>query len=61
MLASTIMAVAHFPLRMIIEGKTLSDAFFDSLVLIPVSLFFGYLMLRTKNVLAPAIIHTFTN
>ncbi|MCD4700312.1 MAG: CPBP family intramembrane metalloprotease [Candidatus Aegiribacteria sp.] len=60
-MASVIMALGHFPLRMVIEDKALGDAFIDSLGLIPVSLFFGFLMLRTKNVLAPAIIHTFTN
>lgn len=60
-LASVIMAVSHFPLRMVIDDKALNAAFIDSLAFIPASLFFGFLMLRTGNVLAPAIIHTFTN
>jgi membrane protease YdiL (CAAX protease family) len=60
-LASVIMALAHFPLRMLIDDKALGTALINALGLIPVSLFFGFLMLRTRNVLAPAIIHTFTN
>ena len=60
-LASVIMALGHFPLRMVIDDKALGAALIDSLALIPVSLFFGFLMLRTRNVLAPVIIHTFTN
>ena len=61
LLASVIMAVGHIPLRMVIEGKDLGNAFIDSCGLIPASIFFGFIMLRTKNVLAPAIAHTFTN
>jgi membrane protease YdiL (CAAX protease family) len=60
-LASVIMAIGHFPLRMVIDDKAFGTAFIDSLGLIPVSLFFGFLMLRTKNVLAPGILHWFTN
>lgn len=60
-LASVIMAVGHFPLRMLIDDKALGTAFVDSLSLIPASLFFGFLMLRTGNVMAPAILHWFTN
>ena len=47
--------------RMVIDGTTLGTAITNSLTLIPASLFFGFLMLRTGNVIAPAIMHTFTN
>jgi len=60
LLASVIMAIAHFPIRMVIENKDLGTAFINSCSLIPASIFFGFIMLRTKNVLAPAILHTFT-
>lgn len=61
LLASVIMALGHFPLRMVIENKDLVSAFIDSCGLFPASIFFGFIMMKTNNVLVPGILHTFTN
>ena len=60
-LASVIMAVVHFPHRLMIEGLAVGDAAAASLALVPVSLLMGFVMLRTQNVVASGIFHTFAN
>jgi len=61
LLASAVMAVVHFPQRILIGGMDPGDAFLNACGLIPVSLLFGFIMLKTRNVLAPGLLHTFTN
>jgi len=60
-LSSATMAFAHFPHRMLIDGMTLAGAMAASAELLPVSLLNGYVMMRTGNVIAPGLFHTFAN
>jgi membrane protease YdiL (CAAX protease family) len=60
-LASVLMALAHVSHRVALLGMTSGDAFLSAASLIPISLFLGFVMLRTQNVVAPALIHTFIN
>jgi membrane protease YdiL (CAAX protease family) len=60
-LASVLMALAHVVQRMTMEGLPLPDAVISSASLVPISLLLGYVMLRTENVIAPALFHTFAN
>lgn len=59
--ASIVMALYHLPQRMLIQGLSFPDSLSSSAALVPISLFLGYLMLRTQNILAPAIFHTFAD
>lgn len=61
LLASAVMAVAHFPQRILIGGMDPGDAFLNACGLIPASLLFGFIMLKTRNVLAPGLLHTIAN
>jgi len=60
-LASTIMALAHFPARFLLEGQALSKAVLSSCADVPGSLLFGFIMLCTGNILATGIFHTSAN
>lgn len=60
-LASVLMALAHLSHRVAFLGMTAGDALLSASSLIPISLFLGFVMLRTQNVIAPALIHTFIN
>jgi membrane protease YdiL (CAAX protease family) len=60
-LASTLMALAHVGQRLTVGGMSFPDAMASSASLIPISLFLGYVMLCTGNVVAPALAHTFAN
>lgn len=60
-LASVVMALTHLPQRVLIQGMGFPGAIASSLGLIPISLFMGFVMLRTGNVIAPAISHTFAD
>ena len=60
-LASVITALMHLPQRLLIQGMGFPDAIASSLGLIPISLFQGFVMLRTGNAIAPGIYHTFAN
>lgn len=57
-LASVVMALAHFPGRLH-QGMSLYEAVGSSVALIPLSLLMGFVMLRTRNLMAPGIFHTF--
>lgn len=58
LLASITMALIHIGGRVLIAGHDALTAFLSSAMLIPISLLMGYVMLRTENVIAPAILHT---
>jgi membrane protease YdiL (CAAX protease family) len=60
-IASIIMAVGHVVQRITIMGMSGLDAIVSSLSLIPISLLFGYIMLRTENIVAGTILHTFVD
>lgn len=59
-LASVIMALVHLPGRLL-QGLGLLEAFSSCVSLISVSLLMGFIMLRTGNLLAPGLFHTFGN
>jgi membrane protease YdiL (CAAX protease family) len=61
LIASTIMALFHVPQRLGVQGLSLFDSIISSVSLLPISFFCGFLMMRTKNILAPATFHTFAN
>lgn len=58
-MTSTLMAIAHVVQRITIMGMSGMDAIFSSLSLLPISLLYGYIMLRTENVAAGTIFHAF--
>jgi membrane protease YdiL (CAAX protease family) len=60
-LASVAMAMAHAGHRMAASGMSGGDALQSAAFLIPMSLFLGYVMLSTRNVAVPALLHTFIN
>ena len=60
-MASALMAAAHIIQRIAIMGMPGTDAIFSSLSLIPISLLYGYIMLRTENVVAGTILHAFVD
>lgn len=57
-LASLIMAFMHLPHRLFAVGMDPVQAIASAASLIPFSLAAGFLMLRTKNTLGPAVMHT---
>ena len=59
--ASILMALAHVVQRMTRMGMSPVEALGSSVALIPISMFLGYVMLRTENVVAPGLAHTFAN
>jgi len=59
--ASVITALMHLPQRLLIQDMGFPDAIASSLGLIPISLFQGFVMLRTGNAIAPSVYHTFAN
>lgn len=61
LLTSIIMAIIHIPQRMAVQGLSISEAIFNSLSLIPISLIMGYIYNKTENLVAPSIYHTFAN
>jgi membrane protease YdiL (CAAX protease family) len=61
LLASAVMAAVHFPHRVLIEGLGVGDALGATIGLLPVSLLMGFVMLCTRNIVAPGLFHTFSN
>lgn len=60
-LCSITMALIHIPNNYLLCNQDLYWAFMNSLHLLPMSLLFGYIMMKTENLTAPAIFHTFAN
>jgi len=60
-LASVLMALAHVVQRLTVGGMAPLAALLSAATLIPISLFLGYVMLRTENVVAPGLAHTFAD
>ncbi|MBN1451078.1 MAG: CPBP family intramembrane metalloprotease [Anaerolineales bacterium] len=61
LLASFLMAILHISGLVLVSGHNALTALLSSAMLIPISLLMGYIMLRTENVVAPAILHTFAD
>jgi membrane protease YdiL (CAAX protease family) len=59
-LTSILMAFIHIPQRMAL-GLSPLEALISSAYLIPISLIMGYIMIKTENIVAPGICHTFAN
>jgi len=57
-LTSVVMAMAHVGHRMTVSRMAFGEALTSSASLIPVSLFLGYVMMRTRNIIAPGIVHS---
>jgi membrane protease YdiL (CAAX protease family) len=55
------MALVHIPQRIFMSGFDGTTAFLSAAYLIPISLSMGFVMLRTENIVAPAIYHTFAD
>lgn len=60
-LASVLMAMAHIGHRVVILRMSGGDALASSASLIPISMFLGYVMLRTQSIIAPGLLHTMIN
>jgi len=60
-LTSIFMALIHIPQRMATMGLSPKEALISSVLLIPISLIMGYIIIKTENVVAPSIYHTFAN
>ena len=58
---SVLMALAHVVQRITMTGLLPLEAVLSSVSLIPISLLLGYMMLRTENIVAPGLFHTFAN
>ena len=61
LIASVMMGLIHIPQRIYMSGFDATTALLASVALIPISLFMGFVMLRTENIVAPAISHTFAD
>jgi len=55
------MALVHLPQRIFVIGLNPLQALVSAASLIPSSLFAGYLMIRTQNVIGPTVVHTTAN
>ena len=60
-LASVLMAMAHAGHRVAALGMGGGEALLGSAALVPISLFLGFVMLRTGSILAPGLLHTAIN
>jgi membrane protease YdiL (CAAX protease family) len=60
-LVSTMFAFVHLPQRIFVMGMDPSEAIVSAIMLLPISLLLGYIMLRTRNIVGPAILHTIAN
>lgn len=58
---SLLMALAHIVQRMTMMGMPPLEAVTSSAALLPMSVLMGYVMLRTENIIAPGVFHTFGN
>lgn len=60
-LASVLMAMAHVGHRVVTLGMTGTQALLSSASLVPVSLFLGFVMVRTRSIVAPGLLHAAIN
>ncbi len=60
-LASLVFAAAHLPHFLIYQRLGLGAALVTTALVVPCGLALGFVMLRTQNILAPAIFHTIIN
>jgi len=60
-LTSIVMALVHIPQRMAIMGLPPQEAIISAVLLIPISLTMGFILIKTENIVAPGIYHTFAD
>ncbi len=60
-LASVLMAMAHIGHQVVVPRMSGGEALASSASLIPISMFLGYVMLRTQSIVAPGLLHTMIN
>lgn len=61
LLTAIIFSFFHLPQRLIFENMNLQSALMSCVSLIPSSLLLGYIMIKTENITAVSIFHTFIN
>lgn len=59
--ASLVHAFVHVPQRMWIQEISFAEALERSAMLIPISLYMGFVMIRTRNLVGVGLLHTFAN
>lgn len=60
-LASVIMAMGHAIHRTVALRMSAGDALISSASLIPISMFLGFVMMQTRNIVVPGLLHTGIN
>ncbi|MGB4659629.1 MAG: type II CAAX endopeptidase family protein [Mobilitalea sp.] len=58
LITAIIFSFYHLPVSIFFKGMDFPSAFISCLTSIPLSLMFGYIMIKTKNITAGAILHT---
>jgi len=58
LITAIIFSFYHLPVNIFFRGMDFPSAFISCLTSIPLSLMFGYIMIKTKNITAGAILHT---
>lgn len=61
LIIAIIFSFFHFHNMIILKGIDLETAFINCAKLIPLSLMFGYIMIKTENITSVSILHTFYN
>lgn len=58
LITAIVFSFYHLPVNIFLKGMDFQSAFISCVSLIPLSLMFGYIMIKTKNITTVAILHT---
>lgn len=58
---SVLFGLLHFPQRFFLYSGAILEALSSTLLVTAAGLFFGYIMIKSQNILAPAIVYTIAN
>ncbi|MDF2541403.1 MAG: Abortive infection protein [Herbinix sp.] len=58
LITAIIFSFFHLPNHLIMSGMNFQSSLINCLRLIPISLLFGYIMIKTKNIVSGSILHT---
>lgn len=58
---SVLFALLHFPQRFFLCAGAVLEAISSMLLVIAAGIFFGYIMLKSQNIIAPTIVHVIAN
>jgi len=61
LITSVLFALWHLPTRCQAEDMSFTEGLVSCAEIIPIGLVMGYAMMRTGNVIAPGLLHTFAN